>query len=378
MTGPRPGAPQWTRLTSGLLLAAAAGCAGAVRAPDAPGGFATRGSRLSDARVSRDLARLSGLWLAVVRAPTPTAAARYAHARAAMLLELARAAYERNDDGRLTTWLVDEALASVGRAGQGPTPAGPPGVARRHALWALLDSVASRRASDRSDAATATAVALEAALMRRESPVLGGPNCAAWDTTAERLAAALRQPAPVLFVADVPPALAPAAPAAPSALPAVATAVAAPVAAPTALPAPIRGVPAGVHFALDRATISPASAAILGRLTHFLREAPDVRVVLSGNTDVRGTAAYNLALSRRRADAVRAFLIARGVPPSRLTVEANAAAQLVARGAAVRDHAENRRVSLRYVDVAGREVPVADALDDLQLERGRAMRRDAH
>jgi hypothetical protein len=46
---------------------------------------------------------------------------------------------------------------------------------------------------------------------------------------------------------------------------------------------------------------------------------PTAVVIITGHTDADGTEAYNLDLSQRRAEAVLAWLQARGVPPTRLT-----------------------------------------------------------
>ena len=75
-----------------------------------------------------------------------------------------------------------------------------------------------------------------------------------------------------------------------------------------------------INFALGSAALTPealrdldqvAAALLAPRLT-------DVSVLLDGHTDASGTAGYNLDLSRRRADAVLAHLVRRGVPRDRL------------------------------------------------------------
>lgn len=65
-----------------------------------------------------------------------------------------------------------------------------------------------------------------------------------------------------------------------------------------------------VQFAFDSAAIQPAARAQLDALAEGIRLL-DARqaVVIEGHTDGRGTAAYNLGLSRRRAEAVKQYLV---------------------------------------------------------------------
>lgn len=69
-----------------------------------------------------------------------------------------------------------------------------------------------------------------------------------------------------------------------------------------------------VLFDFDRATLREEEAAKLAELASVLKQNPDYRVELEGYADPRGTDAYNVALSRRRVEAVRMALIESGVP----------------------------------------------------------------
>jgi len=53
----------------------------------------------------------------------------------------------------------------------------------------------------------------------------------------------------------------------------------------------------------------PAAFETLRAHATYLKNNPDAKVRLEGNTDERGTRAYNLALSNRRADSVKKFLL---------------------------------------------------------------------
>lgn len=82
-----------------------------------------------------------------------------------------------------------------------------------------------------------------------------------------------------------------------------------------------RSVDLAVFFAFDSAEVTPEAEALLAELARALA-APALaaeRFLVAGHTDARGGAAYNLALSERRAASVRAHLVARhGIDPERL------------------------------------------------------------
>jgi len=74
-----------------------------------------------------------------------------------------------------------------------------------------------------------------------------------------------------------------------------------------------------VHFALNRSTLQPEARALLDQAVETLRADPTLHVEIDGYTCNLGTPAYNLVLGRRRADAVREYLVAKGVAGERLT-----------------------------------------------------------
>ena len=74
-----------------------------------------------------------------------------------------------------------------------------------------------------------------------------------------------------------------------------------------------------VYFDLDRYSLRPAALPILDRVVVSLRNDPQARLSIEGYTCDIGTTEYNLALSERRASAVRDYLISRGVSDTRLS-----------------------------------------------------------
>ena len=77
-------------------------------------------------------------------------------------------------------------------------------------------------------------------------------------------------------------------------------------------------IPDRVYFAYDKADLSPESIEALQKQAAWLQKYPAATVVIEGHSDERGTREYNLALGARRATAVRAFLITRGINAARL------------------------------------------------------------
>lgn len=73
-----------------------------------------------------------------------------------------------------------------------------------------------------------------------------------------------------------------------------------------------------VYFDTDMSTMREDGRATLDRQAEWLSKYTSYPVTIEGNCDERGTREYNLALGERRAASVRQYLIAKGVPASRI------------------------------------------------------------
>ncbi len=103
----------------------------------------------------------------------------------------------------------------------------------------------------------------------------------------------------------------------------------------------------GVNFITDSAELTPGSRRILNRVAASLKEWREVDVEVEGHTDSVADPAYNLDLSQRRAESVRAYLESRGVAPSRLRARGYGETRPVASNDTPEGRSRNRRVELR-------------------------------
>ena len=73
-----------------------------------------------------------------------------------------------------------------------------------------------------------------------------------------------------------------------------------------------------VYFDLDQSTVREDGRGILMKQAEWLKKYANYQITIEGKCDERGTREYNLALGERRANSVRQFLVAQGVPAARV------------------------------------------------------------
>jgi len=121
------------------------------------------------------------------------------------------------------------------------------------------------------------------------------------------------------------------------------------VAAPTPAPAPAtkkKIVLRGVNFDFDKSNIRPDAQPILEEACKTLKAEPEIQVSCDGYTDSIGSEEYNMGLSKRRANAVRDWLIKCGIQASRLTARGFGESNPVASNSTAEGRAQNRRTEL--------------------------------
>ena len=135
--------------------------------------------------------------------------------------------------------------------------------------------------------------------------------------------------------------------------------VAAPVAAPAPAPAAPAPAPAptsekvtfaaDAFFDFDKSVLKPEGKAKLDDLNSKLKGMNLEVIIAVGHTDSVGSDAYNQKLSVRRAEAVKAYLVSKGVEASRVYTEGKGKKQPVADNKTAAGRAKNRRVEIEVV-----------------------------
>jgi len=102
----------------------------------------------------------------------------------------------------------------------------------------------------------------------------------------------------------------------------------------------------GVQFDNDKATLRPEAFAILDKVAIGLKDWGDVNIEVAGHTDSKSDDEYNLKLSQRRAEAVRDYLISKGISADRLTAKGYGESKPIADNETEEGRFKNRRVEL--------------------------------
>ena len=141
-----------------------------------------------------------------------------------------------------------------------------------------------------------------------------------------------------------------------AAAPAAAPAPAAPAAAtPAATPAPAPAVATKVTYAadaffdFDKSVLKPEGKAKLDDLVSKVKGINLEVIIAVGHTDSVGSDAYNQKLSVRRSEAVKAYLVSKGIEKNRVYTEGKGEKQPVADNKTAEGRAKNRRVEIEVV-----------------------------
>ena len=107
-----------------------------------------------------------------------------------------------------------------------------------------------------------------------------------------------------------------------------------------------------INFELDGALIPDANKPFLDRAAKLITETPDVQLTITGNTDSLASDAYNLDLSRQRAEAVKEYLVSKGVDATKLTTKGAGESNPIADNSTDQGRFRNRRIGFTVYDEA--------------------------
>ncbi|MGM8887681.1 OmpA family protein, partial [Psychrobacter sp. 1U2] len=107
-----------------------------------------------------------------------------------------------------------------------------------------------------------------------------------------------------------------------------------------------------INFELDKAMIPEVNKPFLDRAANVVQEVPNVELVIIGHTDNQASDAYNMELSRDRAEAVKEYLVSKGVDASKLTTKGMGESDPIADNSTEQGRFRNRRIEFVVNDEA--------------------------
>ncbi|QWD36538.1 OmpA family protein [Polynucleobacter paneuropaeus] len=105
-------------------------------------------------------------------------------------------------------------------------------------------------------------------------------------------------------------------------------------------------------YDFNKSDLKPEGKATLDKIAADLSKIKLEVIIAVGNTDSVGTDAYNMALGQRRAQSVKAYLVAKGIDASRIYTESKGKSNPVASNATAEGRAKNRRTDIEVVGTA--------------------------
>lgn len=102
-----------------------------------------------------------------------------------------------------------------------------------------------------------------------------------------------------------------------------------------------------IEFETGSATLTPQGRQILDQMAAALSKLQNRTVDIIGHTDNSGNRTSNIALSQARADAVKGYLITKGIPPQQMTTTGVGPDQPIAPNDMAEGRARNRRIEFR-------------------------------
>ena len=117
----------------------------------------------------------------------------------------------------------------------------------------------------------------------------------------------------------------------------------------------LAGIMEGITFDTDKASIKQSSENQLDNAVDVMKRYPDIRVMVTGHTDAQGGYRHNVDLSRRRADAVRDYMVGKGVDAKRIETRGVGPDEPISTNDTAEGRSLNRRIEFT---ILGEDGPV--------------------
>ncbi|MEY4287418.1 MAG: hypothetical protein RL511_1507, partial [Bacteroidota bacterium] len=104
-----------------------------------------------------------------------------------------------------------------------------------------------------------------------------------------------------------------------------------------------------IYFDYDQALIKSEYEAYLKELIRMVKSHSDLRIEITGHTDTDGSDAYNLALSKKRCEALLSFFAANGLAKDRVVIQYKGEKEPVDQSNTDEGKQRNRRVDFRFI-----------------------------
>jgi len=106
----------------------------------------------------------------------------------------------------------------------------------------------------------------------------------------------------------------------------------------------------GVNFETGKAVLVPGAKLVLDKVYQTLVDYPEMKLEVRGYTDNVGKRASNVKLSQKRADAVKAYLAAKGIAETRIQAKGLGPDNPVAPNTTAEGRLKNRRIEFQRID----------------------------
>ncbi|MEJ2155571.1 MAG: OmpA family protein [Desulfobacteraceae bacterium] len=104
-----------------------------------------------------------------------------------------------------------------------------------------------------------------------------------------------------------------------------------------------------IKFEVNKADLRQSSFPVLNEIVGALEAQPDLKIEIQGHTDSTGAHDYNVGLSQRRAESVKAYLVSKGIASHRLTTRGYGPDRPIASNTTKEGRARNRRVEVKPI-----------------------------